>query len=261
MYQVVDAKRIDRGVVEGAWSLCDRYISSQTGETLSQPNTFGVMLITCFFLAIKTKAPEYARGSQADDLVEALCNLVGQGTYAPNDVFEMEKNICRTLNWRLNAPTMHEFVASYVALHPVGSMGLGIRDHVISQYLLDVCRYQVEGALFKQELMLNYNPSIIAMAAVLRAEDDLVENNDLHRNMTESQNTVLQRELNMNLMHVEEAKFALENYTARIPTLSEYEADLRNEVAAPPANAVEPEPRERQQQANLAFSPVSVSGV
>ena len=236
MYQVVDARKIDREVVAVAWNLCDRYISSQTGETLSQPNTLGVMLITCFFLAIKTKAPEYARGSQADDLVEALCNLVGQGTYAPNDVFEMEKNICRTLNWRLNAPTMHEFVASYVALHPVGSMGLGIRDHVISQYLLDVCRYQVEGALFKQELMLNYNPSIIAMAAVLRAEDTLVENNNLHSNMTESHSHVLHRELKLNPMHVEEAKFALENYTARIPSLSEYEADLRIEVAAPFGN-------------------------
>jgi hypothetical protein len=261
MYRVVDARKIDREVVFSAWNLCDRYISSQTGESLSQPNTLGIMLITCFFLAIKTKAPEYARGAQADDLVESLCTLVPGNNFTPNDVFEMEKNICRTLTWRLNAPTMHEFVASYVAIHPVGNLGLGIRDHVISQYLLDVCRYQVEAALFKRELMLNYNPSIIAMAALLRAEDNLVENDDLHRNMTESQDPKLQREFKMNEIQVEEAKFALENYTARIPTLSEYEADMRNEVAAPSANVVEPDQRERQAQANLAFSPVSVSNV
>ena len=230
MYQVVDRWKIEREVVAVAWNLCDRYISSQTGETLSQPNTLGVMLITCFFLAIKTKAPEYARGKQADDLIESLFDLAGQ-RYELQDVFEMEKNICRTLNWRINVPTMHEFVALYVALHPVGSL-----PYVISQYLLDVTRYQVEGALFKQELMLNYNPSVIALAAVLRAEDTLVENNNLHSNMTESHSHVLHPELKLNPMHVEEAKFALENYTARIPSLSEYAADLRIEVAAPFGN-------------------------
>ena len=117
-----------------------------------------------------------------------------------------------------------------------GKYGLGIRDPVISQYLLDVTRYQVEGALFKQELILNYNPSVIAMAAVLRAEDTLVENNNLHSNMTESHSHVLHRELKLNPMHVEGAKIALENYTARIPSLSEYEADIRIEVAAPFGN-------------------------
>ena len=94
----------------------------------------------------------------------------------------------------------------------------------------------VEGALFKQELMLTFYPSVIAMAAVLRAEETLVESKNLHSNMTESHNNLLQRELKLNSMHVEEAKFALENYTARIPSLSEYAADLRIEVAAPFGN-------------------------
>ena len=52
----------------------------------------------------------------------------------------------------------------------------------------------VEGALFKQELMLTFYPSVIAMAAVLRAEETLVESKNLHSNMTENLTTIYYNE-------------------------------------------------------------------
>ena len=230
MYIVVDHYHIDREVVATAWNLCDRMISKQTAAGLSQ-DRLGVILVTCLLLAIKMKCRAFCEGEIADNLTRALCTLVGPNhTCTPQQVSDMEKEMLKTLDWKVNAPTMQDFVKLYVDLHPVGKFGER-RDEIVARYFHELTRYQVEQAIYKQALMMNYKPSIIAFAAMMRVEEGL-EGAVLPLDVREAETLSLHGELGLEPAEVEECLFALENYTEKITPYDEFEAEIRNIAAA-----------------------------
>ena len=235
MYIVVDHYHIDREVVATAWNLCDRMISKQTTAGLNQ-NRLGVILVTCLLLSIKLKLSKFPEGEIADNLVKSLCTLIGRDqTCTPAQINDMEKEMLKTLDWKVNAPTMQDFVRLYVDLHPVGKFGER-RDEIVAQYLHDVMKYQVEQAIYKQALMMNYKPSVIAFAAMMRVEEQL-DNNVLPTNVRETETLLLHGELKFEPAETEECLFALENYTEKITPYEEYEAGyLANNSAMSAAN-------------------------
>jgi len=230
MYIVVDTYRIDREVVASAWNLFDRFISRQTKEGIRKERV-GVILVTCLLLAIKMKVHKFPEGEMADNLANDLCTLVGrENVCTPQQISAMEKELLKTLDWKVNAPTMQDFVRLYVDLHPLGKLGAR-SDTFVAQYLHEITRYQVEQAIYKQELMMNYKPSIIAFAAMLRVEEQL-DNNVLPTNVRETETLLLHRELKLEPAETEECLFALENYTEKITPYEEYEAEIQNNAAA-----------------------------
>ena len=230
MYIVVDTYHIDREVVATAWNLFDRMISRQTAEGLKQ-DRLGAILVTCLLLAIKVKVHKFPEGEIADNLAKDLCTIVGrENTCTPQQVSDMEKEMLKTLDWKINAPTMQDFARLYVDLHPLGKLGAR-NDTFAAKYLHEMMKHQVEQALYKQELMMNYKPSVIAFAAMVRVEEQL-DNNVLPTNEREFETLLLHRELKMEPPETEECLFALENYTGNITTYAEYEAEIQNNAAA-----------------------------
>lgn len=248
MYIVVDHYHIDREVVATAWNLCDRMISKQTAAGLNQ-NRLGVILVTCLLLAIKMKCRAFCEGEIADNLTRALCTLVGRNhTCTPAQICAMEKEMLKTLDWKVNAPTMQDFVRLYVDLHPLGKLGAR-SDTFLAQYLHEITRYQVEQAIYKQALMMNYKPSVIAFAAMMRVEEGL-EEAVLPLDMREAETLSLHGDFKLEPAEVEECLFALENYTEKIIPYEEYESEIRNIVAQNNA---------RNANAEQALSPVGVT--
>lgn len=159
-----------------------------------------------------------------ENLAEARARALSRlayGHFEAREVLDMEKEMLQTLDWRVNPPTMHQFAIRFSGLHPLGRV-----DSASTDYLHEVTRYQVELAVFFPELMMNYKPSVIAYAAMLRAEEELD-----HRVLTfemREKFLSLQAILKMEPAQVEEAKSALENLIPQVPDMNQYE-DLKQE--------------------------------
>ena len=80
---------------------------------------------------------------------------------------ETEEEMIIILDWRLDPPTTHHFAMIYIQLHP-----LGRRDAHLGHFIYEMTSYQVEQAIFSRELMMNYKPSVITYAAMLRAGEE-----------------------------------------------------------------------------------------
>lgn len=220
-YTVVDRFGYHPEVVAVALGYVDRYI--QSGNALPKEQ-FHDVLITTIFIAIK--AVHSVSESEAARLVKAL------GTLSPPihddmrtvSVLDMEKEMLATLDWRLNPPTMHQFTASYCELHP-----LRRQDKDNLEYIRGVTLFQVEEALFHKTLMVKFKPSVIAFAAMLRAEEQL-DDTVITFEMRD-QFLSLQPILNLDSSVVLDAMFALENAIPKIPTVEEV-ADERRISAA-----------------------------
>ena len=79
------------------------------------------------------------------------------------DLASMERKMLQTLNWRVNAPTIHEFLHVFAPLMNNG------------EYFVDIARFHIDEAVIHPQIMNNYKPSVIAFAALMRA-DDIVYN-------------------------------------------------------------------------------------
>jgi len=102
--------------------------------------------------------------------------------------------------------------------------------------------------------MLNYKPSVLAYAVMLRTQaqfDYRVLTNEMRDEFLSLQST-----LNMDPSHVQEAMFAVEN-SIQVPDFEEYEVIKRN-MRSSGATAADTFP---QEDVNVSISPVGVAGV
>ena len=97
--------------------------------------------------------------------------------------------------------------------------------------------------------MMNFKPSTIAFAAMMRVEEGL-EEAVLPLDMREAETLSLHGDFKLEPAEVEECLFALENYTEKIIPYEEYESEIRNIVAQNNA---------RNANAEQALSPVGVT--
>ena len=90
---------------------------------------------------------------------EIATQACAQFNIRAHDLASMETVMLQTLNWRVNAPTVHVFLNEYAPL----------MNNV--NYILDIARFQIDLAILHPLIMVNYKPSIIAFAALMRADD------------------------------------------------------------------------------------------
>ena len=186
-----------------------RYISKRQSSDSLTPEKIHRLAVTSLFLAIKIHS------TSEEDLVEARARALSRlayGHFEGREVLDMEEDLLQTLDWRLNPPTMHQFAMRYSQLHP-----LGRSDTRSTNYLYEITRYQVELAVLFPELIMNYKPSVLAYAAMLRAEDEL--NPRVLTIEMREKFLSLQPILDMEPSQVEEAKAALEVLIPQVPDI------------------------------------------
>ena len=101
-------------------------------------------------------------------------------------------------------------------MHP-----LSRRSAKLTDYLYEITRYQLELSIFFPQLMMNYQPSILAFAAMLRAEEEVdprILTDKMRKNFFS-----LQTILGMDPCKVNEARSALENLIPQVPNVAEFE--------------------------------------
>ena len=82
----------------------------------------------------------------------------------------MELEIICVLNWHINPPTMHQMVLTCVHL-----LALRNETHRARTYILEASRYQLEIILFDPATLAEYDPSMIAYAAILNSMEQAEE--------------------------------------------------------------------------------------
>jgi hypothetical protein len=157
-----------------------------------------------------------ASGDDAENTTDARCITLDSPLFETRGITNTEEDMLAILDWRIDPPTMHHFAMSYIQLHP-----LRRRDAHLSDYIYEMTAYQIEQAIFSRELMMNYKPSVIAYAAMLRAGEELSKRvfTDEMRDKFFS----LEEILNADPRHVQEAVFALENNIPNIPSVEEFQ--------------------------------------
>ena len=226
---------LDEELVYLSYHYFDRYIDAFIYERGGDCNHIQVHLIkiASLLVAIKVKlskdeagilaqkiATEIIAGNHMDEQAltrteeEMLSWHLGASTIKP---FALEEEMLRTLDWHINVPTMHQFAEGYFLLHPLTAAG----DDFHAEYLIEITRYQVDRAVVHPEVVMNFNPSVIAFAAMMRAEE-MLDDNVLISEMKKEFDEELMKDLDLNNSVVLEASFALENSIPRLPTVDEY---------------------------------------
>ena len=180
------------------------YHLQSCGEKLT-PDKLHRIIFTSIFLSLKI----HSMGK------EALIRLA-HGYYEGDEILNMEKEMLQVLDWRLSPPTVHQFAFRYSQMHPLGRRSANLNDCI---YV--ITRYQVERSIFFPQLMMNYQPSVLAFAAMLRAEEE-VDPRILTAKMRENFFS-LQTILGMDPCKVIEARSALKNLIPQVPNIAEFE--------------------------------------
>ena len=116
-----------------------------------------VILIKISALLIAIKANHGMDVRVATEIATQAC---AEFNVLPHELASMETEIRQTLNGYVNAPTVHVFLNAYTPLMTNSS-----------NFILDIARFQIDLACEFPLIMANYNPSIIAFAALMRADD------------------------------------------------------------------------------------------
>ena len=110
-YSVVAAcSGVDRSAVAVAISYFDRYLSSSepsTGQALNDRYQLQLVFVACLVIALKAYS-----GLNVE--VDFISNVVCDGSYNAEDIIGMENEILRSLKWRLNGPTPHDFIDGFL---------------------------------------------------------------------------------------------------------------------------------------------------
>lgn len=221
LYAFVDRFGIDREVVAIAVNYVDRYFHQNMRAFES--DEVNRIILASTLLAIKTNKSSMS-DEDANTYATYLCEIaIGDERPTVAAVLEMEKEMLQALDWRLHVPTTHQFAACFADLHP-----LLLRDTASVEYIHEVTQLQVELALFHPELMVNYKPSVIAYAALLRAEEQIDPQMFPSYEMRDQFHS-LHDILGLDYSHVGEAMSALENLTS-IPNPAGYEAIKRGQA-------------------------------
>jgi len=110
-YQIVDFCKFNRETAAMAISAFDRYLCTFQGrEALHDTATFQLAAMAALYSSVKIHEPEI----MGVDLVAQL----SRGVYTVEQIEEMECNILRSVEWRVNSPTAMSFIRQFIELIP-----------------------------------------------------------------------------------------------------------------------------------------------
>merc|ERR1711971_122211 len=97
---------------------------------------------------------------------------VSRGCHEVGEILEMEKRILAALKWRMCGPTPQEFVGLYLALLDPRGRDADVLGRLMAT---DASMFQCEAAVADYDLSVNCRPSVIALAGIFNALDDIDE--------------------------------------------------------------------------------------
>lgn len=162
-YQVCDFCKFSRQTVAIGMKYLDRFMSTDhpaAAQALRSKKLYQLAAMTCLYIAIKMFEPVAFDSS--------LLSEISHGCYDEEDIERMERNILQGLSWRMNGPTVHDFVHHLIMLLPETH----IEDDSIGSVLLDFSRFQAEIAVFDYDLSLE-KPSLVALASILNSAEGI----------------------------------------------------------------------------------------
>eukprot|EP00581_Thalassiosira_minuscula_P016664 CAMPEP_0183724022 /NCGR_PEP_ID=MMETSP0737-20130205/17053_1 /TAXON_ID=385413 /ORGANISM="Thalassiosira miniscula, Strain CCMP1093" /LENGTH=353 /DNA_ID=CAMNT_0025954475 /DNA_START=86 /DNA_END=1147 /DNA_ORIENTATION=- len=158
-YQVADFCKFERETVAISMNYLDRFLSTSSPRAilaLQEKKEFQLVAMTTLYIAVKLFEP------LAMDA--GLLAQISHGCYTETDVVEMEKEILKSLSWRVNGPTTHAFLNHIMALLPRSAY----YDKTTLMTLVDFSRFQIEIAVSDYGLSLS-KPSTVALAALVNS--------------------------------------------------------------------------------------------
>ena len=133
-YQVIDFCKFNRETVEIAMSYLDRFLCTPTGlHALQDRSVYQLAAMASLYTAVKIHEPEA--------MDPALVSNLSRGTYAPNEIEEMEFIVIQSLRWRLNPPTTLSFIREFLKLTSVEAL-----DEPTRIVVYELCKFQSEFA-------------------------------------------------------------------------------------------------------------------
>jgi len=170
-YAIVDECQLDRDGVAVAMNIVDRFMNNPSSKVILKLNDrvqYQLVAVTALYIAIKLNEI-VAVGSDG-------FSAISQGTYAAEDIEEMERIILYRLSWRLNPPTSLQVGYQILALLLPNEVTKTLEEGTY-HFLADETKIQVENSVRDNYFTTRW-PSTIALAAILNAIEQLVNDKD-----------------------------------------------------------------------------------
>lgn len=140
-YQVIDFCKFNRETVEIAMSYLDRFLCTPTGfHALQDRSVYQLAAMASLYTAVKIHEPEA--------MDPALVSNLSRGTYAPNEIEEMEFIVIQSLRWRLNPPTTLSFIREFLKLTSIEAL-----DEPTRIVVYELVKFQSEFAISNHDFV------------------------------------------------------------------------------------------------------------
>mmetsp|Transcript_8857 Transcript_8857/g.26546 ORF Transcript_8857/g.26546 Transcript_8857/m.26546 type:complete len:332 (-) Transcript_8857:41-1036(-) len=163
MFSIVDCYGFDRDTVSVATSVSDRFLSKETvkaREVLRNQKQFQIVFITALHIAVKMREPVQMDGS--------LLSQLSRGTYSAQDFIDCERQLISGVQWRVNCPTVMEFVHEFLSFLPRN----GLRRAYVENHVLLGARRMSELAISDLDCIA-MKPSDVALAVISESVEDV----------------------------------------------------------------------------------------
>mmetsp|Transcript_1711 Transcript_1711/g.3124 ORF Transcript_1711/g.3124 Transcript_1711/m.3124 type:complete len:313 (-) Transcript_1711:106-1044(-) len=154
-FQVVDLIGFNRDTVLYAIAYIDRFLSKDSPRSIrirQDRQQFQLAIMTALFVSIKLHERKIIDISLMMDF--------SRGVFTKDDFTNMESDLLKALNWRLNGPTAVSFLEHFAHLLPFHECGISACD------VLELARYRIELSTKDDGIMCQY-PSKVAAAALI----------------------------------------------------------------------------------------------
>ncbi|KAL7476197.1 hypothetical protein ACHAW6_002075 [Cyclotella cf. meneghiniana] len=172
-FNIVDACGVERSLAVVAITYFDRFLSCRGVRVvevcLASQREFQLAFITCLVISLKGRE---GMKISPDFVAETLCEQM----YHPEEVIEMEVEVLRTLQWKLNGPIPQDFIQCFMELLPSSN------DETAHKFFLAAVK-RSEIAMLDYVLALE-PPSNIALASVTSLISNLDTKTQYQLNVT-----------------------------------------------------------------------------
>lgn len=154
--KIMDACSYSRDTAAVAMSCLDRFLATSDGyQVVIDRSLYQLAALTAVYMSIKIHCPK----ALSPDLVAML----SQGSYARLDIEAMERRMLLALRWRVNPPTVMDFLRMYLALIPPESLDAHAREVVA-----ELAGYQADLSILEFQFA-TVKASHVAFASLLNA--------------------------------------------------------------------------------------------
>ena len=174
--QLTDICKLSRHAVSRSMNYLDRYIaasmianndynaSSAQSHHLLDKRQYQLAAMTCLYISIKLHEPLAMDAS--------LLAEISAGCYTTSEILAMESHILNVLEWKVNGPTVQEYIVYMLGLCNPEWYGY---DLTTLRELLDASRFQCELAICDYELSIHCPASVVAVSCILNALEGVEE--------------------------------------------------------------------------------------